>query len=156
MKKLLAALLAMMMLLSLTACGGTVEPKAASTADTPLKELVTGVIGSTDGLVSMPKTDLEDVIGIDPADFREAVYLQDDGMGGREVLVLRANDKDAAARIAAQLEGYLEQRRKETRNYLPEAYKLLENAKVETKNLTVALLSGENAADETARLLAGE
>ena len=124
-------------------------------AGKPLKELVSGVI-SAEGLVSLPRTDLEDIIGIDPEDFTEAVYMQDEGMGGREVLVLRASDKDAAARIASLLENYLENRRKETRNYAPEAYKLLEAAKVETKNLTVALISDEQAAKLTTSLLAGE
>ncbi len=151
MKKFLLLVLAAAMLLSLSACSS----KAPSTAATPLRELVNSVV-RTEGLVSMPKMDLEDVIGIDPADMKEAVYLQDDGMGGNEVLVVRATDKDAAARVAGLLDGYLEQRRKETRNYVPEAYKLLEAAKVETKNLTVALISGENAAENTTKLLAGE
>ena len=75
----------MLLLFCLTACGQS-APKAASTADVPLKELVTSAIGSTDGLVSMPRTDLEDVIGISPDDFKEAVYLQDDGMGGRTIV----------------------------------------------------------------------
>jgi len=154
MKKIVLLMMAAVMLFGLTACGDA-APKAASTAEKPLRELVDSVM-VTEGLVSMPKADLEDVIGIDPADFKEAVYLQDDGMGGREVIVLRAKDKDAAARIAQMLEGYLEQRRKETRNYLPEAYKLLEAAKVETKNLTVVLVSGEKASEQSAKLLAGE
>ena len=153
MKKIALLMLALMMALSLTACGQS--PKAASTADTPLNVLVDNVIAK-DGLFHMPKTDLEDVIGIDPADFKEAVFLQDDGMGGREVLALRAADKNAAARVAAQLEKYLAQRQKETRNYLPDAYKLLESARVQTKNLTVVLISGENAANWTTKLLAGE
>ena len=153
MKKIALLMLALLMALSLTACGQS--PKAASTADTPLNVLVDNVIAK-DGLFHMPKTDLEDVIGIDPADFKEAVFLQDDGMGGREVLALRAADKNAAARVAAQLENYLAQRQKETRNYLPDAYKLLESASVQTKNLTVVLISGENAADWTTKLLAGE
>jgi hypothetical protein len=153
MKRLMLIALCLMMTLCLTACG---QPKAASTADKPLQELVDSVTGEMTGLVSMPKTDLEDVIGIDPADFTEAVYRQDDQMGGQEIVVLRANDKDAAQRIAALLESYLDQRRKETRNYLPEAYKLLEKAKVETKNNTVALISAEKAAEITTRLLAGE
>ena len=152
MKKFCLLLLAAVLLVSLSACGSS---KAPSTAGKPLKELVNGVV-NTEGLVSLPKTDLEDVIGIDPEDFKEAVYMQDEGMGGREVLVLRAADKDAAARIASLLENYLENRRKETRNYAPEAYKLLEAAKVETKNLTVALISDEQAAKLTTSLLAGE
>lgn len=152
MKKFVLFVLAFAMLFALTACSA---PKAASTLDTPLKELVKSVI-ATDDLVSLPKADLEDVIGIEPDDMKEAVYLQDEGMGGTEVLVVRAADKDAAARVAKLLEGYLEQRRMETRNYAPDAYKLLEAAEVTTKNVTVALISAENAADATAKLLAGE
>ena len=147
--------MALLLLVCLTACGQS-APKASSTLDKPLKELVDSAASEMTGLVSMPKADLEDVIGIDPADYTEAVYRQDDQMGGQEIVVLRAADKDAAQRIAGLLESYLTQRRKETRNYLPEAYKLLENAKVETKNLTVALISAEKASDITARLLAGE
>ena len=153
MKKFALLLLAAVLLFSLTACGG--ETKAPSTADKPLKELVTGIV-STEGLVSLPKTDLEDIIGIDPADFKEAVYMQDEGMGGREVLVLRSADKDAAGRIASLLENYLENRRKETRNYAPEAYKLLSETSVQRKNNTVALVVHEKAADITKLLLAGE
>lgn len=155
MKKIAVWLVLAVLALSLTAC--TANPKtAASTKDMPLKELVNKHVAAAGSMVSLPRTDLEDVIGIDPADFKEAVYLQDEGMGGNEALVLRAQDEKAAERIVSMLEGYLEQRRKETRNYVPEAYQLLEKAKVERKNLTVALISGEKAAEESAALLAGE
>ena len=155
MKRFALLMLSLLLLFSLTACGQS-APKAASTLEKPLKELVDAASAGMTGLVSMPKTDLEDVIGIDPADYTEAVYRQDDQMGGQEIVVLRAADKDAAQRIAKQLETYLAQRQKETRNYLPEAYKLLENAKIEVKNQTVALISAEKASDIMARLLAGE
>lgn len=155
MKRFALLLLALMLLFTLSACGQS-APKAASTLDKPLKEVVDAACAEMTGLAPMPKTDLEDLIGIDPADHTEAVYRQDENMGGQEIVVLRAVSKDAAQRIAKQLEGYLAQRQKETRNYLPEAYKLLENAKVEVKNNTVALISAEKAADITARLLAGE
>ena len=47
----------------------------------------------------------------------------------REILVLRAADAEAAQRVRDRVEAYLERRRKETNNYLPEAYKLLMAAK---------------------------
>lgn len=155
MKRVLLLALCAVMLFSLAACTQA-APRTASTLDTPLRELVDSAAPGMTGLVSMPKTDLEDVIGIDPADHTEAVYRQDDQMGGQEIVVLRAVDKDAAQRVAGLLENYLEQRRKETRNYLPEAYKLLEAARVEIKNNTVALISAQDAPEITARLLAGE
>lgn len=155
MKRFALLMMALALLFTLCACG-QLQPKAASTLDKPLKEVVDAACAEMTGLVTMPKTDLEDLIGIDPADHIEAVYRQDENMGGQEIVVLRSSGKDAAQRIAKQLESYLEQRQKETRNYLPEAYKLLENAKVEIKNNTVALISAEKAAEITARLLAGE
>lgn len=39
---------------------------------------------------------------------------------------------------------------------MPDEYALLEKAKVETKNNTVALIVGEQAAEETRKLMAGE
>ena len=58
----------------------------------------------------------------------EFVYLQGDGLDGREILALRAADAAAAAHLKEQLDGYLEQRRRETQNYLPEVYQLLSKA----------------------------
>ena len=153
MKKIAVWLMLAVLLMSLTACGNT---QTASTKDVALKELVQKHVSAAGSMINLPRTDLEVVIGIDPADFTDAVYMQDEGMGGNEALVVRAADEKAAQRIAALLEGYLEQRRKETRNYVPEAYQLLEKAKVERKNLTIVLLSGEKAAEETKALLAGE
>lgn len=155
MKKIALWLVLAVLALSLTACNANPQ-SAASTRDVPLKELVQKHVSAAESMIQLPRTDLEDVIGIDLADLTDAVYLQDEGMGGNEALVVRAADEKAAERIAALLEGYLEQRRKETRNYVPEAYQLLEKAKVERKNLTIVLLSGEKAAEETKALLAGE
>ena len=71
-------------------------------------------------------------------------------------LVDEALQAGNTGRAIRQMENYLEMRRKETRNYLPEAYQLLTQAKVETKGLTAALISGAGAAEETKAILAGE
>ena len=162
-KKLIAICLLILSVFALSACGN--QPKEAETpayTDVPpaermaLSDLVSSVIPDAGDLVSFDEEDLTDILGIEPEEYTEFVYLQENGLSGREILALRAVDADAAGRIAQRLENYLEQRRKETRNYAPEAYQLLAAAKVETKNLTVALVSGENAAQERAQLLAGE
>ena len=54
------------------------------------------------------------------------------------------------------LEKYLERRKKEHRDYAPDAYKLLTDAKVERKGLLLAVISGKNAAAELSALLSGE
>ena len=91
-----------------------------------------------------------------PEDYTEFVFLQSEGTDGREILAVRAADKEAAERVAALAEKYLERRMKETRNYAPEAYQLLSEAKVRTKNLTVVLVIGQDASKEADFILAGE
>lgn len=163
MKKLMAILMLLTCMLGLCACGNQEKADSASApTDAPatekqtLGEFVNSVIPDAGELVSFDEEELSDVLGIEAEEYTEFVYLQENGLSGREILVLRAVDADAAGRIVKQLESYLEHRRKETRDYAPTAYQLLAEAKVEKKNLTVALVSGENAAQERAKLLAGE
>ena len=77
-------------------------------------------------------------------------------MEGREILVLRAKDEEAAEKLAGQMEKYLERRREENKNYAPKAYQALCNAKVERKGLLLVMISGDDAESETAAMLAGE
>ena len=154
MKKLTLILCLGLLACALAGCGQPVEKAPA--APRPLKEAVAAVAADAGELVAIPAADLEDVLGIPPEDYSEFVYLQENSLSGREILVLRAADAEAAQRVRGRVEAYLERRRKETDNYLPEAYKLLMAAKVEVKNHTVALIVGEQAADEVRKLMAGE
>lgn len=156
MKKLL--LIAVLALCVCLAAGCAANPSAqdASKARLPLREAVEKAAADAAGLTELTADDLSDVLGIEPEEYTEFVYLQDDGLNGREILVLRAADADAAARLKEQVDSYLEQRRRETQNYLPEAYRLLNAAAVRTKGTTVALIVGADAARETDALLAGE
>lgn len=156
MKKTVLALLALLMLCMLTGCGSKDAPKTASTLDKPLKELVTLHVPGAADMMEMPLTDLEDYMGIEPAQYTDVVYLQEGTLSGGEVLVLRAVNAEEAESIKACLEGYLAQRCKETQNYLPEAYKLLKECSVQRRNNTVALIVTEKPADVTALVLAGE
>ena len=97
-----------------------------------------------------------DMTGIVPEDVADFVFLQGNGMDGREILVIRAKDEASADRVASLLEKYLERRKKEHRDYAPDAYKLLTDAKVERKGLLLAVISGKNAAAELSALLSGE
>ena len=152
--RLLAAVL-LLTSLFLAGCSAR-QQEAAVQPKKPLAELVSGVVPDAGELVPLTADDLSDVLGIEPEDYSEFVYLQDDGLGGREILVLRCAAADKVAKVTEHVKKYLEQRRKETRNYLPEAYQLLTAAEVEAKGLTVALFSGANAAEERRAVLAGE
>ena len=156
MKKILLALLAVMMLFALTSCGNKPEEKAASTLETPLLDLVTSAVPGTAEMANLPLMDLEDIIGIESSEYTEAVYLQSTALEGGEAVVVRAVNGEAAEGVAAMLDNYLQRRMEETQNYVPEAYKLLKETSVQRKNNTVALVVHEKAADITKLLLAGE
>lgn len=157
MKKFAMVLFAAILLCTMTGCSNT-QPAApaASTLATPLNTLVAELVPGAADMASLPLTDLEDIIGISPDDFSDAVYLQSTALEGGEALVLRAVDDNAAKSIVELLNNYLQRRCEETQNYVPEAYKLLKDTSVQRKNNTIALIVTENAADVTTKLLAGE
>lgn len=155
MKKIALALLMLLTLCLLTGCGQK-EASVASTLNTPLMDLVNKHVPGVADMMEMPLTDLEDYMGIEPAQYTEAVFLQEDMLSGGEVLVLRAKDSAEAERIKVCLEAYLTQRCRETQNYLPEVYKVLTTCSVQRKNNTVALIVTEKSAEVTNLVLAGE
>ena len=155
MKRIMLLLLAAMLLV-LGACSAPEKGAPASDAPASLAEKVNMIAEDAGNLAALTAEDLEDVLGAVPADYTEFVFLQSEGMDGRELLAVRAADRDAAGRVAGMAEAYLERRLKETRNYAPEAYKLLSEAKVRTKNLTVVLAIGPNGTQEADFILAGE
>ena len=167
MKKTLAILLLLAMALTLTACGNKTEEKteaavsqapaeAPAAAAKTLQELADSVLSDAADLAPFSAEELQDMTGIAPEDCADFVFLQGNGMDGREILVIRAKDEAAADRVAKQLEEYLERRKEEHRDYAPDAYKLLSDAAVQRKGLLLAVVSGSDAAAESAALLAGE
>ena len=157
-KKARVIALLMVCICLIAGCGAKTPSDAQSGANTPLslREAVLGVASDAAGLTALTKDDLSDVLGIEPETYTDFIYLQGEGLDGREILVLRAVDTESAVQVKSRVEAYLDQRRKETQNYLPEAYRLLTKASVENKGLTVALFVGPDAAKESAALLAGE
>ena len=162
MKKRVLILLCAVVLLLLGGCGAPAK-EGAPAGDTPvsdapasLLEKVNMICEDAGNLAPLTAEDLEDVLGAVPEDCREFVFLQSEGTDGREILAVRAAGKEAAERVAGLAEKYLERRLKETRNYAPEAYQLLTEAKVRTKNQTVVLVVGPDAAKEAEFILSGE
>ena len=129
MKKLLAMALALTFLFGLALCE---EEIAAET----LMDRVLLLVEDAEDLVAMDGDDLFDIIGIDPEDCEEFVYLADaDALSGRELIIVIAKDADAADTAEELLQLYLESRLRETRNYLPEAYQALSEAEVVRQDL---------------------
>ena len=153
-KKLVLFLLVAAVLLMMTGC----QSKESAKKETkPLLEAVKAVIQDQNNLVPYTAEDLEDMIGISPDSYAEAVFLMgSDTLSGREIIAVRAKDTDSLQNAKKALENYLEQRKDETRNYLPEAYKLQSEARVETKGLTVSLFIGASGPEESKAFLSGE
>ena len=163
MKKILAVILLLVLALMLTACGNKTEEKkeetpsqASAAAAQTLQERADALLSDAADLAPFTAEELQDMTGIAPEDCADFVFLQGNGMDGREILVIRAKDDAAADRVAKQLDEYLERRKEEHRDYAPDAYKLLSEASVARKGLLLAVVSGSDAAAESAALLAGE
>lgn len=120
----------------------------------PLQQAVSEALSDTEGLMDFPLEELEMAADITQDEFSECVYLvSEDGISAREVIVIRAANDEKATDITQKLEAYLTRRQNETRDYLPDAYTLLKNARVERKGNTVALIVGDKASEETKKLL---
>ena len=136
---------------------GCQEKNAEKAAALPLREAVEKALTDKDSLVAYTADDLTDLMGILPEDYTEALFLVgSDSLSGREIIAVRAKDASSLKKTADALQNYLSQRMEETRNYLPDAYKLQSQAKVESKNLTAVLIVGAHSAEETKAFLAGE
>ena len=144
----------MLLAVTLAGCQGKEAQKAAAL---PLREAVEKALTDKDDLVTYTADDLTDLMGILPEDYTEALFLVgSDSLSGREIIAVRAKDAASLKKTTEALNNYLSQRMEETRNYLPDAYKLQSQAKVESKNLTAALIIGAHSAEETKAFLAGE
>ena len=105
--------------------------------DIPLTEAARQAMADPDAYISYTADDLYDMIGIST----EAVFFKDkDTLSGREIILVRGKDAQSISGITKALEQYLSQRKEETRNYLPNAYRLLCDAAVQASGLTVSLI----------------
>ena len=113
---------------------------ASAFAEEALLEKALRVAEDGKDLIRMNEDDLFDLIGIEPEEYTDYAYLADNNaLSGREIIVLRAIDRNTAHNLAIKLENYREQRMRATRNYLPEAYRLLSEAEVLEGDLLVVL-----------------
>ena len=122
-----------------------------------LRERLLAVAADAEDLVSLYEEDLSELMGIEPEDYEDFAYLASrDALSGREMIAVLAVDDEAADRVEEQLQFYLDGRRTETQNYLPDAYALLCAAEVIRQDRLVLLVIGENAAEEIEMLTAEE
>ena len=162
---LLMALMALTMMLTLTACGGdepeettdpaqteTVEPGTEGGQPTDVVEVsegadLTGLMsqmisdaGITD-YIEVPAENLSNVYGIDAAQVVNAAAFNamTGGAFPEEVVMIQAVDEAAAADMAAKLEGRLTSIADQAASYDPASLELAENCDVVTSGVYVGL-----------------
>ena len=135
MTKRIFCLLLVICLAVITAC-------AEETAETLLEKALR-ITEDSEQLIQLDEEELTDVVGIDPEYYTDYVYLAGkDTSLGRELILLRATDVDAAKTVAEYLEEYRGQRLRCTRNYYPEAYRALSESEVMQEDLLIVLSIG--------------
>lgn len=106
-----------------------------------LEESARRSLADAESFTAYTAEDLYDLTGIAADDYTDAVFLRDsDTLSGREIILLRAKNAVTLRSAKEALEQYLSQRKEETRDYLPEAYHRLSQAKVEEKGLELRLV----------------
>ncbi len=138
--------------------GACAAPAAQpDSAARPLQETVGEALEGYTGLVPVELSDLAGLTGLDETMIGDWVYLVSaDGLSAEEVIALRCVDESRVPAVKERLEIYLEQRLRETRNYLPDAYACLQQAAVQTEGRLVLLVTGSRAEAWAETILAGE
>ena len=157
MNRRLTGLVCALLCCALLPLAAFAEEAAEEPAAPTLLERVRSVAEDGADLIRMTADDLLDLMGIEEEDVADFAYLADrNALSGRELIVIVAADEEAADRVEEMLNNYLTSRLKETRNYLPEAYRQLSAAEVRRSGLTLVLAVGDRAQEETEQLLTEE
>jgi len=153
LKKITALLCCLLMALSLCACSevGSKPPEASeSTAQggKPLQEIYDKMAASTEmpEMMSVPDDMLMDYYGIDKNDCEELVVsICVNSLRADEVVLCRAKDADAAARIEQKLQARLKAKADEAEGYSPEQYAIIIECEVLADGNNVAMIVAPEA-----------
>ena len=144
MKKLICALLAVMMLLSLTACGGETEEKNVAAPN------MTDVFASMhaqlpEDAVAFSSEYVFDAYGVKAEDCKQQVVLSYyDGAVTAEIWMIEAVSKTALKEIKKLAEARLDSMKDQFQSYDQNAYTLAKNAKLFTEGDCLVFFVSEN------------
>ena len=147
MKKVLTLLAVILLAGTLCACG----ERSEATLSADLDALYEQLLGSAEDLpemVAVPESKISKLFGLEPEDCNQLVIsLCSESVRADEIWMIEAKDDSAADRAEALAEARLEQRRDEMKNYLPDQYAVLQQAKLVRRGRFVALFVSPEAAD---------
>ena len=135
MKKIIAFVF--ILLFALTACGA--QPK---TADAPLTEILDEILTETGitGQIPVDVTNLTALYGISGDDIAEsACCITMNGIFPDEILMIKAVDDAAAARIKTSLETRLAEVMNQSKSYDPASYAVAQKCRITENGLYISL-----------------
>lgn len=145
MKKILAFLMLAVMLLTLTACGGS-QTKAVNVNLTDV--MTKFALGSE--MMSLTADDMLNMYGIAAEDCKQfAASINTTGIKCDEIVLVEAVNADAAARVKTALDNRYQAKLNETENYLPDEFAIIKTCSVTANGNLVAMIVAPNAADLT-------
>ena len=145
-KKIALVPMLLILALALTACGGK---KEAAKADVKLSEIY-AAFELGDNMMTFTQEDLSDLYGIEEADVKQfAGGVNTTGVKCDEILLVEANDADAAARVKEAMDNRYQSKLNELDGYLPDEYAIAKQCSVTTNGNFVAMIVAPNAQELT-------
>ncbi len=136
MKKLLPLFLAMVLLCSLAACGGSTKQADLSNVMADMKSKITNT-----EMMDLSAEDLMPNYGIDSKDTKQfAAHVDSTGIKGDEIIIIEGKDADAAKRIKENLDARYRQKETEMKDYLPEEYAVLKKCSVNQNGNYISMI----------------
>ena len=137
MKKLICLMLALVLALSLVACGAKAEP-AAPTVD--LAALYESYGQYLPEMFTMDENTMMDFLGIDVADCASfQIAICSEGMRADEVWLIQAKDETALKNLRELADTRITAKLDETETYAPDQFVVVEKAQILEKGLYLAL-----------------
>lgn len=137
MKKLIALLLAVLLVMGLTACGGEKE----TVKDVDLTALYESMEGSLPQMLVLDKDLMMNFLGIEAEGYTQVVAaICMEGLRADEIWLVEAADEASLAAAQKLAENRLAAKAEETVDYNPEQYAVVEKAELFTKGNYLILL----------------
>lgn len=141
MKKYICLVLAAVLSLTLTACGGGKEEDkpADFSVQTLMEEMLSEA--TVDDPLTLGEGDMLDFFGIKAEQMEEfAAVTCANGISAQEIVLVKAADEAAAAEVAEKLNARLDARAAEAENYLPDEYAIIKACAVHQNGVYVAMI----------------
>ena len=144
MKKILIAIIMIIVMLSLVACGGetTDTPETPeNTSTVNMQEVYDSYASYLPEMVILEEKGMMNKYGVDATKCNQVIIANcNDGLKSDEIWLIEAVDADAAAEIADLANSRVEREAEETKNYAPDQYAIVEKAEIIQDGNNVVLI----------------